>query len=559
MVTYAWDSKQILDFAAGVGVNAGTDFDPQTDVIRVTDPAIQATQVDAFAAGDALAFVLTRAPDGTPLTGGTPFYVFIPDMSLGQVGAGTGNGPGANFQFAGGGRFVIGDGITGTAGDDDPNDPSALFAGATSGYFLGLGGSDTIDGSPGPDRFLGNLGADRLSGGGGNDSLYGGKDDDVVIGGDGDDLVAGDLGNDVILPGPGFDFALGGAGLDRFLVGYGDGTYRGGGDDDLFSSVTVDFGGVADNGLAYGVVIDLQGDRGDDTFKLHDIQGEWTVAGGQGNDTVEMFGAIAKLFFEGGPGDDSVVAAAPGGDAIFSGGDDADYFFIDGLVWSGFQLSVDLGAGNDDLVIDGPVQQPFFVRDGPGADRIQFRFDVVADNGIQFGGRIDLDSDDDPDTYVGGGSWATIRGGLSGDELQLGSGDERVEVLRAPGTGEPTRVINFEPAHDILRFASSYTNGESVNVFEGADGKGAGAADNVVAATAGGWTLDSFDTFLKAGGAAIARPGFYIFYDTSVGYGRIFWDANMMSTQGAVPVVDLPDFTSPGVLSGISSGLEFVF
>ncbi|MCC7275074.1 MAG: hypothetical protein IT561_20570 [Alphaproteobacteria bacterium] len=565
MVTYAWTGSAVLDFAADIGVGADAVFDPSADAVEVTDPAIRATQIDAYPAGGALAFVLVRNADGSPIAGGPHPYVFIPDMTLGQVGVGTGNGPLGNFRLAGGGRFVVGDGTTGTEGDDGPNDPSPVFAGATAPvYFLGLGGADTAVGTAWSDRLLGNLGADRLFGGEGRDSIYGGKDDDVVAGGPGNDLVAGDLGNDTIIPGIGLDVALGGPGSDAFLVGRGDGAYYGGADDDVFTTafpelgLTFDAAGVADNGLTIGVHVELNGDRGADEFDLSGISGDWTVGGGLGNDTLAMFGAVARLFYDGGPGDDSVDAAAPAGEATLAGGDDNDSFHIVDPIFGGLRLRLDLGAGDDDLTLGGSYGQDVDVDAGGGSDRITLDFHGVADNGLSYGVRIEFGAaDDGADGYVGGDVATTVRGGLAGADLDLGAGTESIFILRPPGTGDPTRVTFFNPTFDGFRFPAVYTGGMPRHAFEGADGAGAVAADNFVIATAGEWSIGSFDAFLKAGSADTAKPGFYGFFDSSVGHARIFWDANMTSTDGAVPVIDLVDYGSAASLIGVSVGFEF--
>ncbi|NJK73700.1 MAG: calcium-binding protein [Microcoleus sp. SU_5_6] len=94
----------------------------------------------------------------------------------------------------------------------------------------GLGGNDTIQGSPIADRIFGNRGADRLFGQEGADTIRGGSGSDELAGGIGNDSLAGDrggdwlrggAGDDELQGGPGDDVLIGGSGRDRLLGGPG--------------------------------------------------------------------------------------------------------------------------------------------------------------------------------------------------------------------------------------------------------------------------------------------------------------------------------------------------
>ncbi|NJM60121.1 MAG: calcium-binding protein [Oscillatoriales cyanobacterium RU_3_3] len=87
----------------------------------------------------------------------------------------------------------------------------------------GLGGNDTIQGSPIADRIFGNRGADRLFGQEGADTIRGGSGSDELAGGIGNDSLAGDRGGDWLRGGAGDDELQGGPGDDVLIGGSGRG------------------------------------------------------------------------------------------------------------------------------------------------------------------------------------------------------------------------------------------------------------------------------------------------------------------------------------------------
>ncbi|HEX7826398.1 MAG TPA: hypothetical protein VF477_15965, partial [Mycobacterium sp.] len=77
------------------------------------------------------------------------------------------------------------------------------FAGSSHRVFYdGLGGDDTISGSPQADNLYGGAGADLLIAGNGNDLLDGGTGADTLVGGAGDDVYIVDDAGDVVVEYP---------------------------------------------------------------------------------------------------------------------------------------------------------------------------------------------------------------------------------------------------------------------------------------------------------------------------------------------------------------------
>jgi Ca2+-binding RTX toxin-like protein len=135
----------------------------------------------------------------------------------------------------------------------------------------GLGGNDTIIGSPFSDDIVGGTGKDSISGRDGDDSIYGGDGVDEIDGGAGDDTLSGGAqrdildgdigadrlngngGHDLLFGGPGGDRLFGfdgndmldgGSSTDRLEGGAGADTMYGVGGDDRFFAAgdqTVDF------------------------------------------------------------------------------------------------------------------------------------------------------------------------------------------------------------------------------------------------------------------------------------------------------------------------------
>ncbi|WP_159790025.1 peptidylprolyl isomerase [Sodalinema gerasimenkoae] len=105
---------------------------------------------------------------------------------------------------------------------DDFLDITAELSQANPSGFVGLGGDDTILGSPIDDVIYGNQGNDTLTGEAGNNLIRGGQGDDVIMGGTGNDILHGNLGNDTIMAGGGNNVLRGGQGDDVLIGGPGN-------------------------------------------------------------------------------------------------------------------------------------------------------------------------------------------------------------------------------------------------------------------------------------------------------------------------------------------------
>ncbi len=270
--------------------------------------------------------------------------VTVPAELHGEAGNDTLNAGAGNDTLYGGEGD---DELVATTGDD------LLFGGTGNDLLRAGDGNDTLHGGEGNDDLRAAKGNDLLFGDAGNDTLRGGQGDDTLHGGDGDDdlrsgqgngVLYGEAGNDTLRGGNGNDSLFGGDGNDELRSGGGndhldgglgffdtleggDGNdtlvdpngavdVRGGGDIDSISlvfaalpvgvklpAVTVD-GGTGNDAVSIvsansSLVLDLQGNNGDDTF---DLAGTWTridVRGGSGRDTVRRNGATGLVTLHG--------------------------------------------------------------------------------------------------------------------------------------------------------------------------------------------------------------------------------------------------------------------
>jgi Ca2+-binding RTX toxin-like protein len=157
---------------------------------------------------------------------------------------------------------VAGPIITGTAGADTIDCAEATGIRTING----LGGSDTLTGSPHDDT---------INGGTGDDTMTGVVGNDVLNGDDGDDTGTGSAGNDTLNGGNGADTLHGSEGLDILKGNAEDDTLNGNtGNDDLDGGTGADIiSGNEDNDDLTGPPSDLRRD---------------TVIGGAGSDTCQQ-------------------------------------------------------------------------------------------------------------------------------------------------------------------------------------------------------------------------------------------------------------------------------
>lgn len=172
---------------------------------------------------------------------------------------------------------------------------------------------ENVYGTEQADSLRGDGNANKLQGGAGNDTFYGAAGADTLIGGAGDDNYTVNNDSDVVteLPNEGIDtvqasinYTLSdnlenltligsaditstGNDLDNLLIGNGaNNTLSGGNGND-----TLD-GGVLDDNIPGNVNI-LNGDAGNDTFKVYGFFGAGNYQGGEGNDWLDFSQADA--------------------------------------------------------------------------------------------------------------------------------------------------------------------------------------------------------------------------------------------------------------------------
>lgn len=161
---------------------------------------------------------------------------------------------------------------------------------ATSALVSPAGGFPTQTGTEGADVIVGTEGSDVIDGLGGADQITGGAGNDVIRGGEGGDDLDGSFGSDQLYGGPG--------------------------DDRIYDN---------EGASAY-----LDGGTGNDWLSILNYAGtRFELIGGDGDDMIELaVGTVGSSTIDAGPGADRVVVTA------------------------GMPVSVSLGSGRDQLVLD---------------------------------------------------------------------------------------------------------------------------------------------------------------------------------------------------------------
>ncbi len=315
--------------------------------------------------------------------------------------------------------------LVGGDGDD------IMSSGASGGTLTGGTGADSLLGNGNADTLLGDAGDDTLEGMQGSDSMLGGSENDTLIGGDGivDTLDGGsgsaDRADYSSAPGGGLDLdlgaqTLGGAETDS-IAGF---------EQALGSSSpdTLTGSAAADTLLGQGEDDIIDGREGDDS--LAGNNGADVIDGSHGNDT--LMGVNGPDTLQGDP--DATVAGGVGNDSIDggSGGGTDDDLLVDevrsvngGIALNDTQAS---GTGIDQL---NEIERASLT--GNTGDNV-----LGASDGIQTGLGTEFSG---PVTIVAGAGNDTVRGGLSDDSLDAGTGTDQVQQV-APGnqTLTPTQL-----------------------------------------------------------------------------------------------------------------------
>jgi Ca2+-binding RTX toxin-like protein len=379
-----------------------------------------------------------------------------------------------------------------------------VCGGAGDDVIHGGRGNDEIYGGRGADRVFGDLGDDKVTGGAGDDDdVGGGLGIDTVNGGPGAyDLVHGDYGYDRMSGGPGkhdiasFATAVAGGKGTGIWASLRKHRARGDGHDKLFGFEDLEGSAFRDT---------LIGDRGANEFD-----------GGPGND--HLIGAGGHDTLDGGQGTDGCVGAkgrtiSCGSEAAPRG---SAYVQVDEAPNGGGGVQVVGGAGRDDLTVsfeeasetltvtgkarlapgfgclhptdvapsfaprrvecplDGPARW-LMVDLGPGNDRLVVKGSLVAVGFVRIAGGFGDD---------------TIRGGPEDDLLQAGPGADR--LYGGPGAdglvgGLPGPTFLYGgPGGDLLAAGGGCAGGALVG--------GGGRDDASFAETQShpGWLIVSF-------------------------------------------------------------------
>ena len=378
------------------------------------------------------------------------------------------------------------EGLIGTSNND------TLQGGAGNQYFIGRGGSDSIDGGADVDTvsYAGDPMAVQVSldsmagydGWGGafnmqgtdillnienvigsdyNDSIEGSSADNLIDGGSGDDAIRGLAGNDTLNGGDGNDSIEGGAGNDSLVGGAGTDTldYSNSPNRVLVNMFTGDL-------VVSGQTV--SGGTASDGFGNTDvISGIENVIGSAFNDYIRTRSGSADLVV-GGSGNDTLA-----------GGGNSDTGFADTLLGGDGNDSLIQTLGND--VIDG----------GAGSDTLSF------DSTITGGVNVNLSTG--TSSPVGSGFTATISSiesvvGTSGADSLVGGdvshltvdsvGNSQTEAFR-PGAGNDT-VVGGNPLSGFQTRVeyTSNTSGQHVSVNLGVlDGNGFATASDGLGGT----------------------------------------------------------------------------
>ena len=267
--------------------------------------------------------------------------------------------------------------VTGTPGNDvicllgvGGQPANAFFPGSPATIPLptfGLGGDDTIFGTPGADDIYGGSGDDVIWAYGGNDYVSGGPGDDIIRAGAGNDTVDGNDGNDTIYGETGADDLYGGNDNDTIEGGDGADYIEGGNDEDEL------YGGNGPD--------EIHGGRGADYIAGQN--GNDLLFGGEGNDTINGNDGQDIIF-----GDSEALPNALAGccGRVLSGPDPLGFqwwaWSTDFNFWaiepSRISAADTINGGRDDDFIDGEIgndtimagQGDDIVWGGLGADSI---------------------------------------------------------------------------------------------------------------------------------------------------------------------------------------------
>lgn len=357
--------------------------------------------------------------------------------------------------------------IYGSAGDD-------YFYGSEAAIpveVYGLGGNDTLVGSPGDDSLNGGEGIDVIRAGNGNDTVNGGEGDDRLFGDEGDDKLRGDDGQDSLRGGAGYDQLVGGDGADTLYGGDGNDTTQGGdGDDQLLGQAGDDllsggngidglFGGDGNNSLLEVLEDSTSLVLTNETLTsggVEQLSGRFTsarITGSTSNSFIDTRGFDGPVTVLTGAGNDTVLLGS-GDDQFTSGGgnDVVDPGTGSFTIYQGVARSIVIEPDKyvvDDVEISLPVIPTQFVLVGwihevhMSGQVQEFPVPQLFD-ATHSPARVTIEARSGDDTILGSAFADSIDGGSGNDRIDAGGGDDTIVA----GDGDDT--VNGQSGNDAL-------------------------------------------------------------------------------------------------------------
>lgn len=326
----------------------------------------------------------------TDATGGISFDLTVIDAATDPFG----NGGYVAITLNGAGETDYVKSMNVIHGTDD-ND--VMTGDASTNYFYGRMGADTMDGGDGVDRLFGGDGLDDIVGGSGDDLIYGGNDADTIDGGADNDTIYGDSGDDIIDGGANDDIIVGGSGADNIDGNTGT---------DTLDYASEGGGGAVTVNLATGSATDSYGDT--DT-----LAGIENVEGTSLDDTIYGDGLVNDL--QGNAGDD-VLSGGEGNDVIDGGADEDTIDYSSSVESGGGAITIDLSSSTNNAT------------DTFGDT------DSVTNVENVIGTSLD-------DTMTGSSADNTLTGGGGDDTFYASTGDDT--ILGQGGTGDIVDYTTF--------------------------------------------------------------------------------------------------------------------
>ena len=216
---------------------------------------------------------------------------------------------------------------------------------------------------------------------------------------------------------------------------------------------------------------------GNDTVRISGQVNDTDVALGAGNDSLLVDGGSERLYVSGDEGRDFIELRDSADDAIIQAGDDNDTVVLrENLFGTGFSsisesydqtAAIDLGAGNDSLVLGGGSENAQ-VNTGSGSDTVRLSGFVGSTDFYLDGPSASLQSEDDE-----GGDLLTLSNGTIFDNVSVSSSFSGIDgdtmVVGAQSSFYDSEFI-LSSGNDSLVFGSEFVDMDSyIDLGSGSD------------------------------------------------------------------------------------------